>query len=902
MPRRDETKRTTTEFARIREKKRERAVLAVMLAGVLLMLVGGLMRFVSVSQAAGEGVLLSSGDRAAAEATYEFNLDYAPYPSVSARFEDDVDADMFAPLTSAQLESRNAKAQQAVDDYERREADERQGSSGGMFQAQGEEKPKGIIVSFARGATDDDVAAVAESVNGHVVETLVEADDLIGRTVLIEPHGLSRPATIAHALENPMVLSCDYDSEMETEADGAATDEFVGQRWDYEYLRYEQAWQRSQTNGALTVAVIDSGFNLGHEDLRNLVVSPYSVETKSSSVHFGQEESLFNAHGTHVAGIVAAQAHNGIGVAGLSHNAAIMPVDAGSTLPSGDRVMSSSGIIQALDHIADCADDGGQPPVRVVVITCGVLVDAKSASAQSYRSGFDAVFAKLRRKGIIVCAAAGNDGYSGSERLVYPASLAARTPNVISVINTARGADGKVGKARASNSNPDGCAPADYPYQISAPGSDILSCYPYCDGQQSNNAYVRMSGTSMAAPQVAGLAALMLSAKPEMSPKEVRQAMIDTATDLGTQGPDSETGYGEIDPVAALDRVAPKKQEAAKLQATNPTDDGLVEQADDPAEEDDEVVADGQAAGNDASRQAQEQQKQEEGNAPAQDAEPTDGSEADGDAQPVEQPQPAPSVAPTETGGQQEQQDEQEASDTESKDQPEQPLGQEQREEVIAPTAPTQGTPVSEKAYDISVDPKSSSSAAKEASQRAEEQKSLDEASVWVGGVKYEEFEGSTTEYTITFPAESQLPAAPDVKDLPPSSGWKVEKVASQGDESGGETHTVTLRNSNDGSAQQYVFHYEREQAGGESAGSDGAGEPAQGAGAEAATPATGTASGTANPTQTGAKDARQTAADIAKSAGKLVQTGDGVAIVAGAALTIGSAGWLIASRRRRSA
>jgi subtilisin family serine protease len=264
------------------------------------------------------------------------------------------------------------------------------------------------------------------------------------------------------------------------------------------------AWAQSTGSPDVVVAVLDTGYEGAHPDLAEIpTVHPYNARTGTQSVTDGY------GHGTHVAGTIAAQTNNVIGVAGMAPDVTIMPV----------KVMDSNGQGYWSDFLegVDWARTHG---ASIVNLSLGGPLSASQVAA--FQPTFDAAWGA----GTLVIAAAGNNDNSNA---FYPASFA----HVISVAAT----NNNDQKASFSNYGPK--------VDLSAPGVSIASTY-------TDATYRTMSGTSMATPHVVGLAALIRSAHPTYTLTEVETAMVSTAKDLGVAGRDDIFGYGRIEASAAL--------------------------------------------------------------------------------------------------------------------------------------------------------------------------------------------------------------------------------------------------------------------------------------------------------------------------------------------------------------
>ncbi|CAM4263857.1 S8 family peptidase [Paenibacillus tarimensis] len=270
-------------------------------------------------------------------------------------------------------------------------------------------------------------------------------------------------------------------------------------QWNLPVIETEKGWQLSKGNEQVTVAVLDTGVQLDHPDLTGKLEEGLNIVSETPP-----EDDV--GHGTHVAGVIAANVNNSEGVAGMTWNNKVMPVKVLDSSGSGTTYSVAEGIIWATDHGA-----------KVINMSLGNYASAQFLH-DAIRYAYD--------HDVVLVAASGNDN---TERPGYPAAY----PEVFAVAAT----DSSGRKASFSNYG-------DY-IDAAAPGATIPSTYP-------GNQYAALSGTSMACPHVAALAALIRSVNPTLSNEEVMQVMRETATDLGEEGKDIYYGYGQIDVVRAL--------------------------------------------------------------------------------------------------------------------------------------------------------------------------------------------------------------------------------------------------------------------------------------------------------------------------------------------------------------
>ena len=295
----------------------------------------------------------------------------------------------------------------------------------------------------------------------------------------------------------PLVLNC-YPRQ--------GADPYFSYQYDMSIINADDAWGLCNLYaGGVTIAIIDTGVDLDHPDLQVNLLPGYDYWDYDAVPEDG------NGHGTNVAGIAAA-ALNGIRVAGVAPTAKILPVRVLNNQGSGYLSDVAAGIIYAADR------------AKVLNLSLG--------GVSSSQTMVDAINYAANTKGRLVVAAAGNCGdsfyqYNGcsyQHQPVYPASYS----NVMAVAATTSS------DTRASFSNVNSYV------DIAAPGDDIYNTY-------YGNSYTYESGTSQAAPHVAGLAALVWAKNPGYTAAQVWSRMTSTAIDLGAAGVDTSFGAGRID-------------------------------------------------------------------------------------------------------------------------------------------------------------------------------------------------------------------------------------------------------------------------------------------------------------------------------------------------------------------
>ena len=272
-------------------------------------------------------------------------------------------------------------------------------------------------------------------------------------------------------------------------------DQFYGFEWHLQKIGAPDAWDISQGNPNTVVAVLDSGVDPRHADLAPRLLSGWNFYDNNN------DTSDVTGHGTAVAGVASAVTNNSIGVASIAWQCPILPVKV--TDPGGYASYSSlsKGLVYAADKGA-----------KVAVVSFGIYGGSALSSAAKY----------FMDKGGLVFAAGGNTGGYVSDP---------DNPYIVSVSGT-------------TSSDQSWGSYGSY-IDLSAPCSAIYTTI-------KGGGYGNVGGTSFSAPLAAGLAALVFSANPSLTPNQVEQIMESTAVDLGDPGYDVYYGWGRINASKAL--------------------------------------------------------------------------------------------------------------------------------------------------------------------------------------------------------------------------------------------------------------------------------------------------------------------------------------------------------------
>lgn len=306
---------------------------------------------------------------------------------------------------------------------------------------------------------------------------------------------------------------------------GAPNDPEMGKQWHHEKIGSVAAWAKEQGSKDFILAVTDTGADYSHPDLSAKLMKGYNTVDGNDIVEDG------NGHGTHCIGIAAAITNNGVGVAGMAPNVKVLPIQVLSKSGSGSYESVAGGIIEAADRGA-----------KVISMSLGGPSPSESLT--------DAVKHAIN-KGALVVVAMGNSAHGSDASPVAKPSYPAATPGVMSV------------GASDSQDKPARFTQAGKWISVIAPGVDIHATFPTYATDMPGIGYGAISGTSMATPMVAGLAALVWSQNPQMTAQQVRERIESSSDDLGPKGYDILFGHGRINAARALGAAAPANNGSA---------------------------------------------------------------------------------------------------------------------------------------------------------------------------------------------------------------------------------------------------------------------------------------------------------------------------------------------------
>jgi thermitase len=359
--------------------------------------------------------------------------------------------------------------------------------------------PHTLLVAFDTGVPTLLRAAVHRA-NGGIVANNLGFQDV---DVVQLPSGID-PAVAAQAYQTSPLVDFAEPNYVFT-ATGVPDDARFPTMYGLDKIDAPEAWDAAYgpatfpSTGGIRVGVVDTGVDRNHADLGAKVKACAQALTNLGLLQNGTCADD-HGHGTHTAGTIAALTNNGIGVAGVAPNADLAICKALNVAGSG----FTTDIVKCINWLRT---------------TGGARIISMSIGSTGSTTAFDRELSAASAAGVLLVAAAGNDGNSTSN---YPAAHA----DVVSVAAT----DRDDARASFSNCNAD--------VEISAPGVDVLSTAP-------GGGYQTMSGTSMATPHVSGAAAVVMWQK-GLTASQTRALLTSSVDDLGSAGRDACFGFGRL--------------------------------------------------------------------------------------------------------------------------------------------------------------------------------------------------------------------------------------------------------------------------------------------------------------------------------------------------------------------
>ncbi|RPH95666.1 T9SS C-terminal target domain-containing protein [candidate division KSB1 bacterium] len=374
-----------------------------------------------------------------------------------------------------------------------------------------------VLVQFVSKLSGWDMAKLCEPVGAKIVEESAEMG--FYRAALPEDFDEARAVAYFRSLPDVEWANFNYLAHVCY----TPNDPLYAYQWHYPRMNLPQAWDLTRGNPNIMVAVCDMGYQFNHEDWAGVqTINPRDFIQND----YDPTTNVADSHGEHVAGTIFAATNNNLGVAGVAPLCKLIPIRCMDDSGTGTMMQISNAIAWAYQHDAHVIN------LSLSIRVTGPPSDPGPPLSTAINNAYNA--------GTIICAASGNDYQP------YVAFPAAYTQCI------AIGATG-YNDMIAPYSNTGGML------DIVAPGGNMaqdLNSDGYGDGvlstvrESTGDVYVFFHGTSMATPHVAGLAALLLSYG--IQANQVRQALQQTAVDLGTTGLDNIYGWGRVNAYAAL--------------------------------------------------------------------------------------------------------------------------------------------------------------------------------------------------------------------------------------------------------------------------------------------------------------------------------------------------------------
>ena len=375
----------------------------------------------------------------------------------------------------------------------------------------------------------EQVRAVTLSVAQDYGLGLQSAPGLYRPTLVTVPAGESLLAAKARLARDPRVAYAEPNYYLELL--GVPDDPFVASQWNLLEFGLSQAWDVETGTGKVVVAIIDSGVYGKHEDLSGKLLPGCDFFDGDSDAAPGLDSGFEAGHGTHVAGIAAAVGNNGTGVAGVAYGPGVklLPIKVFDDVGTAGTV---NELLNGLLWAAGLPVEGvATNPHPADIINMSLGIDTTKLTDGVLQSVGE-VTKRVLDRGVVMFAATGNNGFD--DRVFAPASA----PAVYAVGSV----DGNRNRSAFSNYATRGAT-----VDFMAPGGEspasecfsVLSTFPLND-------YVCQAGTSMASPFVAGVAALLLSRNPGLSPAQLKAKLAESAFFDPTYMTPQEYGSGVV--------------------------------------------------------------------------------------------------------------------------------------------------------------------------------------------------------------------------------------------------------------------------------------------------------------------------------------------------------------------
>lgn len=305
----------------------------------------------------------------------------------------------------------------------------------------------------------------------------------------------------------------------------------VNQWWLHSVNAFD-AWDKAQCNSSVTIAIIDTGINFEHSDLRSIINTEHAYDAVNREPLTTSPTIEDLGHGTHVAGIAGAEVNNAFQFAGASYNANILPLNV--FYYSSDHkeyVADTETLVHAYQYLSGLMNQGELDDLHVINMSLGGYGEYNQLDEV-----FRQEIAAMNERGVMTVCAGGN-GDKDRNPITDP-SYPSDFEECVAVV-----------PLQSNNIRPNW---ADYNdnKDISAPGVRIWSTWI-----KGSDAAAQLQGSSMASPLVAGCAALLWAREPSLSVDDAKGLLYSTADDLGEKGFDPYYGWGKVNISAAIDSM-----------------------------------------------------------------------------------------------------------------------------------------------------------------------------------------------------------------------------------------------------------------------------------------------------------------------------------------------------------
>lgn len=401
-----------------------------------------------------------------------------------------------------------------------------------------------ILVTFQENVSGRKAQQVIEKADGTVEEALPSLDS---ETLVVSLETTKEQAAAMRSLEqSPEVESVQPNYVYTLDEEISAEDPLFSKQWSLDYMDVPEAWNlidkvrpksARREEDKIIVATLDTGIDYRHPDLRKNIDIENCVSVAGQAPPYRVYEKPRFSHGTSTGGVIAATSNNGVGLAGVAagnNNDLISLMGIDVFQKDGYRSQASASTADIIKGLEYACEKGAK-----VINMC---LGHSPGEPDLYGTAHDdialraAIYDAVYNKDVVITCSAGNNG---DTRPWYPSDF----DEVISVINTTRYTNAWSRECKAAGSSYGSAK------DISAPGKGVYTTR--LDGTCSTG-----GGTSLAAPAVAGIAAMVRYVDPHLPAGKVKEILYSTATDLYKPGYDIYTGYGNVNAYRAVAAAA----------------------------------------------------------------------------------------------------------------------------------------------------------------------------------------------------------------------------------------------------------------------------------------------------------------------------------------------------------